>query len=180
MTGRTLSRYKFTAVGALLFLGSFLVTVWLGLSRSGVAGDEVEEPVEAASPAPAPRQLESRSAAGWTLRPTESGAEATSDAPPESGAEATSDVTPQDQPNRLRTWFSVQVGAFTSGENARNLAETLRGRGYDVHHVTIREASGRGLIAVRLGRYPDRQAAEAAAAEFRRAEGRDAIVREAR
>lgn len=58
--------------------------------------------------------------------------------------------------------FTVQVGAFRSGEQARALAQRLAARGYDAYVMTVDlgVSGGQGIWhRVRVGRFPDRQPA---------------------
>lgn len=71
--------------------------------------------------------------------------------------------------------FSLQVGAYRQAENSSRAVQELQRLGYDAYVVA---EGGRGTLrTVRIGRYADMADAERAAAEFRRREGRAAIVR---
>ncbi len=78
-------------------------------------------------------------------------------------------------PAPVVTGWAVQVGSFTSRENADRLAEELRRQGYSVF---IREgaSNGRRLYRVRVGPERDRSAAQALAAKLRKAGRTTAIV----
>ena len=58
--------------------------------------------------------------------------------------------------------FAVQVGAFASRARAESVRDALTGDG-DVATVTEAEVGGHSFFRVRLGPYPDRQTARAAA-----------------
>jgi rare lipoprotein A len=58
--------------------------------------------------------------------------------------------------------FAVQVGAFASRARAESLRDALTRDG-DIPTVTEAEVRGDTLFRVRLGPYPDRQTAQAAA-----------------
>ncbi len=73
--------------------------------------------------------------------------------------------------------FVVQAAAFLDQHNARTYQTELLGRGWKSARLgSYRDASGRLWHCVRLGSYPTRREAEAAAANFRQREGRNAVV----
>ena len=72
--------------------------------------------------------------------------------------------------------FAVQVGAYESAINAREMEVQLRRKGYQAWVARVVNA-GTTLTAVRFGRYADRSSARAAAERFRGAEGLPAVVR---
>jgi cell division septation protein DedD len=71
--------------------------------------------------------------------------------------------------------FSLQIGAFREARNSEKAIQELQGKGYEPYVV---EQKGRSVLqTVRVGRYADRAEALRAAADFRRREGMEAIVR---
>ena len=58
-----------------------------------------------------------------------------------------------DFPNRLKTLYSVQIGAFLSYKNAIRRAGILEKRGYLIKIVKFRDAKGRMWYAVRYGAF---------------------------
>ncbi|MDP9122022.1 MAG: SPOR domain-containing protein, partial [Acidobacteriota bacterium] len=69
--------------------------------------------------------------------------------------------------------------AFPSRENSLAAVHELEGRGYQPYVVDQAQRRHRTLHLVRIGRYPDREAALSAAATFRQREKRAAIVERA-
>lgn len=63
------------------------------------------------------------------------------------------------------TRYAVQVGVFLDPENSRLLREDLRNRGYS-SRVEAKEEGGQKLTRVRVGSYPNADAAAAAAEEM--------------
>jgi cell division septation protein DedD len=61
--------------------------------------------------------------------------------------------------------YTVQVGVFLDSENSRLLQEDLKNRGYSSHLKTAEEG-GQKLTRVRIGSYPNPDAAAAAAEEM--------------
>lgn len=61
--------------------------------------------------------------------------------------------------------FTVQLGAYESLEEARDVFEALRGRGLAPYHVQA-EVSGKVWHRIRVGLYEHREQADAAAAEL--------------
>lgn len=59
----------------------------------------------------------------------------------------------------LEQIFTVQVGAFTSYENAQNFIDQLKAKGYDVYSVVCM-LSGKKLCRVRIGKFKTPQEAE--------------------
>lgn len=72
--------------------------------------------------------------------------------------------------------YTFQVGAFLEQTNAAELAATLISRGYESWVVSHRDGQGRLWHAVRVGRYPNKEEADSAAAAFRQREGVNAVA----
>jgi DedD protein len=70
--------------------------------------------------------------------------------------------------------FVVQLGAFASADNARQLKERLEGSGMRAYTETVTTAQGK-QTRVRAGPYPTREAAEKALAQVKQL-GLDGIV----
>ncbi len=60
--------------------------------------------------------------------------------------------------------YAIQLGAFSTLERARSLAEEVRGRGYEVRVVQV---EGSALVRVRMGAFPTRPDAEEVARALR-------------
>ncbi|MBV8578927.1 MAG: SPOR domain-containing protein [Acetobacteraceae bacterium] len=71
--------------------------------------------------------------------------------------------------------WSIQVGSFTSRENAEHLANELRARNF-VASVSGSTGNGRKLYRVRVGSEPDRASAQALATRLRAAGHSGSIV----
>jgi len=71
--------------------------------------------------------------------------------------------------------YSLQIGAFRRPENSAKIVQDLQSRGYDAY--VVEEGGTRAIRTVRVGRFGDRDEAQRAAADFRRREGKTAIVR---
>lgn len=65
-------------------------------------------------------------------------------------------------PAPQETW-SIQIGAFLDGENAKRQQEELRRQGIDLQIVETPEG-GRSWFRTRLGEFPSRAEAESAGA----------------
>lgn len=72
--------------------------------------------------------------------------------------------------------YSVQLGAFSSVENAAVSFSFWQGKGYAVFVSEIRDGEGRVWYAVRTGLHPQRSDASASALFFGRSEGAPAVV----
>jgi len=71
--------------------------------------------------------------------------------------------------------YSLQIGAFREAKNSEKTIQELQSKGYEPYVI---EQKGRSVLqTVRVGRYADRAEALRAAADFRRREGVEAIVR---
>jgi cell division protein FtsN len=71
--------------------------------------------------------------------------------------------------------YSLQVGAFRDAKNSDKVIQDLQAKGYEPYVI---EQRGRSVLrTVRIGRYAGRAEAQRAAAELRRREGLEAIVR---
>ena len=71
--------------------------------------------------------------------------------------------------------YSLQVGAFRQPENSARIVRDLKSRGYDAY--VVEEKGSRAIQTVRIGRFSAREEALRAALDFRRREGKEAIVR---
>ncbi len=92
--------------------------------------------------------------------------------------------TAADAPNREeispaapRMTHSVQVGAFRQPENARQQVARLAARGVKAYVLDVTDAQGRQWHTVRVGDFPNREAAQAHASEFARREQTQTLVR---
>ncbi len=75
-------------------------------------------------------------------------------------------VPPEEPPDAVSGW-AVQVGSFSSEENAERLAAKLRDRGYPAF-VALSLVDGQSMHRVRVGPEPDRGRAETLADRLRR------------
>ena len=78
------------------------------------------------------------------------------------------DVAPPPRPADMTRRFAVQVGAFSDPARAQAAARDLAGAGYTAHVLEPRTTDPRPLYRVRVGGYPSREAASAAAAALSR------------
>jgi cell division septation protein DedD len=101
--------------------------------------------------------------------------EAEADAGSESRAEIESDARIEAEAARSSRWL-VQVGAFSSDENAHALASRLEQKGYDPLIVAARSRTGEWLQHVRLDFEADEAAVVARAREFEQREGLPVVV----
>jgi DedD protein len=116
------------------------------------------QPVQAAPPPPAPV-------------PAPAPPVATVAVTPEPEPEPKASPEPAAGPGR----YSLQVGAFRDAKNSEKVIQDLQAKGYEPYVI---EQKGRSVLrTVRIGRYADRAEAQRAAAELRRREGLEAIVR---
>jgi cell division septation protein DedD len=72
--------------------------------------------------------------------------------------------------------FTVQAGLFQNALNAKNLKETLLGRGYDAFIITSKSKTGQTLYRVYIGKFSDRKRADGIAKKIRRETGMQAFV----
>lgn len=76
----------------------------------------------------------------------------------------------------LFSGYALQVGAFSSQDNARIALEFWKTKGRDAYLADILDGEGRHWYALRIGRYSQRRAALTDAEEFGRHEGAPAMV----
>jgi DedD protein len=149
-----------------------VVTPMNGAPRLAQPGESAA-PEEAAAPATnpmAPSGATNNVAAPTPAPPARPAAPATS---PEKRSEA-----PPPAPTNQRAergTFVVQLGSFSVRANADRLARDMTARGFAAFVVPI-TSKGRELFAVRVGPVRDRAAAEALAAELKRAGQSGSIV----
>jgi DedD protein len=98
----------------------------------------------------------------------------TAQAQPASGA-ATPRARTHAQSTAAGSGWAIQVGSFTSRENAEHFASELRARNF-VASVSGSTTNGRKLYRVRVGPEPDRASAQALAARLRAAGHSGSIV----
>lgn len=109
---------------------------------------------------------------GGSSAPREPAPEAAAEDSTDTGAEAgSSGEPPEPKPDGDATpeaagGWAVQVGSFSSENNAQRLATRLREAGFDVYVTPFRQ-SGRELYRVRVGPVAGRAAAERLAARVR-------------
>lgn len=94
------------------------------------------------------------------------GSELPADAGRPEAAEPTNEGS-QDQPVASTQPWTVQVGSFSSEENAAGLVERLRSLGYDDAYISRYDDGSRIHYRVRVGGYPDRERAAARAEQIR-------------
>lgn len=131
--------------------------------RPRVIATEPALPVAAEAPAPAPVAA---SGAPASAQPRPAAANATAPrSPPASPPPAARPATPAPAapaaaaPAATGGWW-VQLGSFSSEQNARGLATRVRGKGFAVDVSKVR-SEGRDLFRVRAGPEKDRAAATA-------------------
>lgn len=91
---------------------------------------------------------------------------------------ATSSPVPDKPPERMaKMTHSVQVGAFRSRNQAKNLVRTLKLKGYPAGILAVTDSRQRTWFTVRIGDYPSREAAVGHANEFAAREKMASAVR---
>jgi cell division septation protein DedD len=75
-------------------------------------------------------------------------------------------------PSQSQNVYWIQVGAYSSQQNANNLAEEYKGKGYNTMVVEPSPSATRKLYRLRLGGYPTRDQAEKARDELARQENK--------
>jgi DedD protein len=144
-------------------------------SDSGDAGRAV--PGEAASPAaaevtvPAPAVSNAPETTPGTVRAQTPRAEA----PPAAAARAEPASATAANPRPERGNFVVQLGSFSSRDNADRLVRDMKARGFSAFVAPI-TSNGRELFRVRVGPTRDRASAESLATELKRAGQSGSIV----
>lgn len=78
--------------------------------------------------------------------------------------------------SKTKSHYAVQLGAFSSAENAEVSSKYWQGRGISVYVATLRDSEGRPWYAVRTGVFPQRREASALALQLGRKESASAIV----
>jgi DedD protein len=81
---------------------------------------------------------------------------------------ATPKPPPTKPPATLSGTFAVQLGSFSSKENADRLVKEMTAKGFTAFLAPITSSNGRELYRVRVGPARDRAAAEALATQLRR------------
>ena len=168
-------------------LGVLLIPLWLDgpdppgpVSRelpdsTGVRSQTIE--LDAAQPRPvvppAPAESDTPPSAA-TEPPVET--PAGNEEPVRAGA-ANPPAASADAEEKPASGWAVQVGSFTSVENARRLAADLAASGFPAR-VSSHDDGGQRLSRVRVGPVPDRADAEALAARLERAGQTAQIVRQ--
>ena len=96
---------------------------------------------------------------------------------PARGAPAASEPAPETQAATASTtgMFAVQLGSFSSQENAERLAADLRKQGFAAFLSQLATSNGQ-LHRVRIGPQKDREAAEAMAARLQKAGHKGQVV----
>jgi DedD protein len=127
-------------------------------TRTIVLDVDRSEPVPTADVTPAP---ESEAGGAATIVATK---KAQVTAKPEAGPEQKETPAPVDKPppDPSTGMWAVQLGSFSSQENAEKLAADLRGQGYAAFLRQVRTGSGQ-LHRVRIGPQKDRDSAETVA-----------------
>jgi DedD protein len=133
------------------------------VSRPPAALSSAIAPPEAAAPA-TPKEKPDGAQAGVTPAPPEPAREARSAAP------ESRDGTKAAAENRA--WeasgaYVVQVGAFSSAENAKQLKDRLSANGIQAYTETVATTKGK-QVRVRAGPFPTREAAEQTLARLER------------
>jgi len=85
-------------------------------------------------------------------------------------------AAPVVSPAQETLFYSIQVGAFRSKDNAsRKVAELLE-KGYEGFIIETGDAKSQGLYAVRFGRFAGKRQARAPLAEFKQKEKKPAFI----
>ena len=127
------------------------------IEEAGLESEPAAAEAPAPAPAPAPVAEETAAASSYASPEANAPQSATESAVPEGG-------------------YAVQVGAFVQPKNSAGAVQELESRGYEPYVESITNARGRLFHTVRIGRYPDREAAVRAASDFRHRERMAAIV----
>jgi DedD protein len=135
------------------------------------------EPVPLASAQPAPEPLKKpavetpkaaqQTAAEEVPQPVVKPAEAAVKSEPKSASTETRQAPPKPAAASTTGMWAVQLGSFSSKENAENLAASLRKQGYAAFLSQLSTDAGQ-LHRVRIGPQKDRESAEAMASRLRK------------
>jgi DedD protein len=174
-------------------LGVLLIPLWLDgpdppgpvprdlPDSTGVRSQTIE--LDAAQPRPvvppAPAEAETTPPAAATELPPDTGSptETGVPGPPMQAANPPAERADAALKPAAAAGWAVQVGSFTSVENARKLAADLTARGFPAR-VSSHDDGGTRLSRVRVGPVADRADAEALAARLERAGQSAQIVRQ--
>lgn len=126
-----------------------------------------KKPAEA-PPAPAAKEPAAKHAAPATSKPAE-------DAPDKTAGAAKTAAPSAGQEQSSTGMWAVQLGSFSSSDNAERLAADLRGEGYAAFLSQLQGSSG-PLHRVRIGPQKDRDSAEKMAAKLAAAGHKGQVV----
>lgn len=166
---------------AILVLG--IVVFLLGVSVGKKQGKIVEETQLAEKPVEQltqPKPVPQKESSDLISEELESHKKAGEDKVQEEKIEAQSPAKPKVESSkpavssRDQNMYWIQVGAYSSQQNATNLAEDYKRRGYNAIIIDPSPSASRNLYRVRLGGYPTREAAEKARDELARQENKKA------
>jgi DedD protein len=129
---------------------------------AGNSGNALAQPGEPAQPETPAQQTASRPASATTPAPVVSAVPAPTSASPASRAD-----TRKPAPASTSGTFVVQLGSFSSRENADRLVRDMTAKGFATFIAPI-TTNGRELYRVRVGPTRDRASAEALAAQLKR------------
>jgi cell division septation protein DedD len=176
---------------ALLLLMTFVSGVRVGRELSGPvprkeAAVSPEEkpgqkiPIQTAEPArdPPPREAEAKAKPGAAPPPEKTKAREPAEARArEKARPAEKDPgTASKAPAPPKVRYTLQIAALNNAEEARELVNKLKGRGYDAYAVTGTAAAKGTLHRVRLGSFPSLQDARQFAVEFEKKEKIKTII----
>ena len=182
------------AIGVLLFFAGYIVGLDRGQNQSVVqasstavknsssketAAAEKEKPAADKEP-PAPAEEPKKAAPEKSQEPATAKAESKSAAAPtDAKPSATKEEAKDQDKDKEKPAFSVQLGAFQTEENAVKLRDNLKAKGYSVFLFRVMDADGNVWHTVRTGHYADMKEAAREAVKITRKEQISAWVRPA-
>ena len=164
---------------AILVLG--IVVFLLGVSvgkKQGIILDETQMADKTVEQITEKKPVPQEESANPISQELESHKKAGEDKVQEEKVEAKPTIKPKLEPSKpapssqSQNAYWIQVGAYSSRQNADNLAEEYKGKGYNTMVIEPSSSSTRKLYRVRLGGYPTRDLAEKARDELAKQENK--------
>jgi len=176
------------AIGVLLFFAGYIVGLDRGQSQPVVQANSVSQngqppkgkqqhPPAEAEASPTVEKPSPVSPPKATLKNSQ-GASAANVADSKSSEAGNDNSQPaKDAPDKDKSTFSLQLGAFQTEANALKLRNTLRAKGFPVFLFRVQDSNGNLWNTVRMGHYADMKEASHAAAKMTSQEQISAWVR---
>jgi cell division septation protein DedD len=176
-------------IGVLLFLAGYILGLARGQSQTVVQANSVSQngqtptskqqqpAAETVAPASAEKSSPAPALKETPKDPQESANANATDKKSSEAAGEPSQSAKAAAPDKDKSTFSLQLGAFQTEANALKLRNNLRAKGYPVFLFRVQDANGNVWNTVRMGHYADMKEASHAAAQMTGKEQISAWVR---